>query len=78
MNRNGNCETVYRSTKLEDIAASVAPIVIMVGGATPYVVESFKEGNILHAANGILGTLTVLGLSYIVYRHRARYNSNNE
>ncbi|MDP4039229.1 MAG: hypothetical protein Q8P57_01460 [Candidatus Pacearchaeota archaeon] len=70
--------TNNRSSKLEDIAASVAPIAIMAGGATPYVIESFEEGNMLHVAIGTLGMLTTLGLSYIVYRHRTRYTSNNE
>ena len=73
-NRDNNIEMGYRGSRLEDIAASVAPSIIMMGGATSYIAESLKEGDLLHVANGILGTLSILGLSYIVYRHRRSYN----
>lgn len=70
---NATERKVYRKPALEAIASASIPIVLWAGGMTPYIYESFKEGDPFRIANSILGTAVVGGFSYIIYQERMKY-----
>jgi hypothetical protein len=63
----------FRNPTFEAIACASIPIVLWAGGMTPYIYESFKEGDQFRIVNSILGTAVMGGLSYISYRERIKY-----